>query len=164
MLVRYAPVDTARLDLGDHQATLTPPGGTPLVITTPMVAKATYDKARAGLVLVPSAPGAQQLSRAAMHRVSHASFCSIPSSTRSVVDTQLLLSTARQGAEPVTAVRSRACNGSCVCHRRWLQRLLCPALHLSRRPITPHGVTIVARPSFTLPLHQRVVHVASGSN
>ena len=57
---RYAPVDTARLDLGDHRATLTPPGGTPLVIATPMVVKTTYDKARVGLVLVPSAPGAQQ--------------------------------------------------------------------------------------------------------
>ena len=56
---RYTPVDTAQLDLGDHRATLTPPGGTPLVIATPMVAKATYDKARQGLSLVPSAPGAQ---------------------------------------------------------------------------------------------------------
>ena len=55
---RYTPVDTARLDLGDHRATLNPPGGTPLVIATPMVTKATYDKARGGLVLVPSAPGA----------------------------------------------------------------------------------------------------------
>ena len=57
----YAPVDTARMDLGDHRATLTPPGGTPLIIATPMVAKATYNKTRGGLALVPSAPGAQQL-------------------------------------------------------------------------------------------------------
>ena len=61
---RYTPVDTARLDLGDHRATLTPPGGTPLVIATPMVTKATFDKARGGLVLVHSAPGAQQLREA----------------------------------------------------------------------------------------------------
>ena len=52
---RYAPVDTAGMDLGDHRATLTPPGGKPLVIATPMVAKATYDKTRRGLVLIPSA-------------------------------------------------------------------------------------------------------------
>ena len=58
---RYTPVDTARLDLGDHRATLTPPGGSPLVIATPMVTKATYDKARGGLVLVPLAPGAEHL-------------------------------------------------------------------------------------------------------
>ena len=51
-------MDAARLDLGDHRATLTPPGGLPLVITTPMVPKATYDKARVRLVLVPSSPGA----------------------------------------------------------------------------------------------------------
>ena len=58
---RYTPVDTASMDLGDHRATLTPPGGNPLAITTPMVAKATYDRARGGLVVVPSALGAQQL-------------------------------------------------------------------------------------------------------
>ena len=58
---RYTPVDTAGLDLGDHRAILTPPGGKPLVIATPMVAKATYDRARGGLVIVPSALGAQQL-------------------------------------------------------------------------------------------------------
>ena len=58
---RYTPVGTARLDLGDHRATLTPPGGMPLVIATPMVTKATFDKARGGLVLVPLAIGAQQL-------------------------------------------------------------------------------------------------------
>ena len=58
---RYAPVDTASMDLGDHKATLAPPGGSPLAITTPMVAKATYDRARGGLVLFPSALGAQQL-------------------------------------------------------------------------------------------------------
>ena len=58
---RYSPVDAARLGLGDHRAPLTPPGGSPLVITTPIVAKATYHKARMGLVPVPSAPGAQQL-------------------------------------------------------------------------------------------------------
>ena len=58
---RYQPVDAARLDLGDHRATLTPPGGSPLVITTPMVAKATYDKAGVALVLVPSASGDQML-------------------------------------------------------------------------------------------------------
>ena len=51
---RYAPVDTASMDLGDHKATLAPPGGNPLAITTPMVAKATYDRARGGLVLIPS--------------------------------------------------------------------------------------------------------------
>ena len=51
---RYTPVDTARVDLADHRATLTP-GGTPLDIATPMVTKATFDKARGGLVLVPSA-------------------------------------------------------------------------------------------------------------
>ena len=55
---RYTPVDTARLDLGHHRPTLSPPGGTPLVIATPMVTKATFDKARGGLVLVPLAPGA----------------------------------------------------------------------------------------------------------
>ena len=54
----YQPVDGARLDLGDHRVTLTPPGGAPLVITTPMLAKATCDKTRVGLVLVPSAFGA----------------------------------------------------------------------------------------------------------
>ena len=58
---RYAPIDTARMDLGDHKAILAPPGGNPLPITTPMVAKATYDRARGGLVLIPSALGAQQL-------------------------------------------------------------------------------------------------------
>ena len=58
---RYAPVDTAGMDLGDHRATLTAPGGNPLTIATPMVAKATYERARRGLVLVPSALGAQQL-------------------------------------------------------------------------------------------------------
>ena len=58
---RYTPVDTASMDLGDHKATLTPPGGNPLAITTPMVARATYDRARGGLVVVPSALGAQQL-------------------------------------------------------------------------------------------------------
>ena len=58
---RYTPVDTASMDLGDHRATLTPPGGNPLAITTPMVAGATYDRARGGLVVVPSALGAQQL-------------------------------------------------------------------------------------------------------
>ena len=52
---------TARLDLGDHRATLTPPGGTPLVIATPMVSKAAFEKARGGLTLVPSAPRAHQL-------------------------------------------------------------------------------------------------------
>ena len=57
----YSPVDAAGLDLGDHRATLIPPGGSPLVITTPMVAKATYNKARVRLVLVPSSPGAQML-------------------------------------------------------------------------------------------------------
>ena len=54
-------MDPARRELGDYKATLTPPRGSPLVITTPMVAKATYDKAQAGLLLVPSAPGAQML-------------------------------------------------------------------------------------------------------
>ena len=49
------------MDLGDHRATLAPPGGNPLAITTPMVARATYDRARGGLVVVPSALGAQQL-------------------------------------------------------------------------------------------------------
>ena len=58
---RYTPVETASMDLGDHRATLTPPGGNPLAITTPMVARATYDRARGGLVVVPSALGAQQL-------------------------------------------------------------------------------------------------------
>ena len=58
---RYTLVDTAWFDLGDHRATLTLPGCTPLVIVTPMVANATYDKARGGLVLVPSGPGAQHL-------------------------------------------------------------------------------------------------------
>ena len=58
---RHAPVDTAGMDLGDHKATLTPPGGNPLAITTPMVAKATYDTARGGLILISSALGAQQL-------------------------------------------------------------------------------------------------------
>ena len=58
---RYTPVDTASMDLGDHRATLTPPGGNPLAIATPMVARATYDRARGGLVIVPSALGAQQL-------------------------------------------------------------------------------------------------------
>ena len=58
---RYQPVDAARLDLGDHRVTLTLPGGSPLVITTPMVARATYDKARIAWVLVPSASGAQML-------------------------------------------------------------------------------------------------------
>ena len=58
---RYTPVDMASMDLGDHKATLTPPGGNPLAITTPMVARATYDRARGGLVVVPSALGAQQL-------------------------------------------------------------------------------------------------------
>ena len=32
---RYTPVDTASMDLGDHKATLTPPGGNPLAIATP---------------------------------------------------------------------------------------------------------------------------------
>ena len=50
-----------RGDLKDHKATLNLPGGPPFVIATPMVTKATYDKARGGLVLVSSAPGAQQL-------------------------------------------------------------------------------------------------------
>ena len=58
---RYALVDTAQLDLGHHRTTLTPPGASPLVIATPMVTKATYNKAQGGLVLVPSALGAQQL-------------------------------------------------------------------------------------------------------
>ena len=58
---RYSLVDAARLALGDYRATFTPPGGSPLVITTPMVAKATYHKARVGLVLVCSAPGARML-------------------------------------------------------------------------------------------------------
>ena len=58
---RYAPVDTASMDLGDQKANLAPPGGNPLAITTPMVAKATYDRASGGLVLIPSAVGAQQL-------------------------------------------------------------------------------------------------------
>ena len=58
---RYTPVDTASMDLGDHTATLTPPGGNPLAIATPMVARATYDRARGGLVIVHSALGAQQL-------------------------------------------------------------------------------------------------------
>ena len=35
-----------------------PPGGASLVIATPMVAKATFYKARGGLVLIPSAPKA----------------------------------------------------------------------------------------------------------
>ena len=60
-MYRYSMVDAARLDLGDHKATLSPPGGSPLVITTPMVAKATYDKARVGPVLVPLGPEAQLL-------------------------------------------------------------------------------------------------------
>ena len=34
---RYAPVDTAGMDLGDHRATLTPPGGNPLANPMPMV-------------------------------------------------------------------------------------------------------------------------------
>ena len=55
---RYAPVNTVGLDLGDHMASLTPPGGKPLIVATPMVTKATYDKARGGLILVPSALGA----------------------------------------------------------------------------------------------------------
>ena len=55
---RYTTVDTARLDLGHHRPTLTPPGGTHLVIATPMVTKATFDKSRGGLVLVSSVPGA----------------------------------------------------------------------------------------------------------
>ena len=59
-----APVDTARLDLGDHRATLTLPAGSPSVIATPMVTKATYNKAPGGPVMVPSAPGAQQLRHA----------------------------------------------------------------------------------------------------
>ena len=58
---RYTPVDMASKDLGDHRATLTPPGGNLLAIATPMVARATYDRARGGLVIVPSALGAQQL-------------------------------------------------------------------------------------------------------
>ena len=45
---RYAPVDTAGMHLGDHKATLTPPRGKPLIIATPMVAKATYGRARGG--------------------------------------------------------------------------------------------------------------------
>ena len=61
---RYTPVDTASMDLGDHTATLTPPRGNPLAIATPMVARATYDRARGGLVIVPSALGAQQLRNA----------------------------------------------------------------------------------------------------
>ena len=61
----YTPVHSARLDLGDHRATLTAPGGSPLVIATPMVAKASYNKATGGPVLVPSALGAQQLRAAA---------------------------------------------------------------------------------------------------
>ena len=52
------------MDLGDHRPTLTPPGGSPLVIATPLVAKATYNKAREGLVLVPSALESQQLRHA----------------------------------------------------------------------------------------------------
>ena len=58
---RYTPVNTASMDLGDHRATLAPPGGNPLAITMPMVARATYDRARGGLVVVPSTLGAQQL-------------------------------------------------------------------------------------------------------
>ena len=58
---RYQPVDAARLDLGDHRVALTLPGRSPLVITTPMVAKATYNKAHTALVPVPSACGAQML-------------------------------------------------------------------------------------------------------
>ena len=54
---RYAPADTAGLDPGDHRGTLTPLRGKPLIIATPMVAKATYKRARKGLVLVPSALG-----------------------------------------------------------------------------------------------------------
>ena len=54
-------MDAARLDLGDHMVTLTPPGGLPLVITTSVMAKATYDKARVGLVLVHSASVAHLL-------------------------------------------------------------------------------------------------------
>ena len=38
---RYALVDTASMNLGDHNATFAPPAGSPLAITTPMVAKAT---------------------------------------------------------------------------------------------------------------------------
>ena len=63
---RYALVHTAQMDLGEHHATLTPPGGTPLVITTPMVAKATYDKALGGgvgLLLVPSVTPTEHLSQ-----------------------------------------------------------------------------------------------------
>ena len=58
---RYSTVDAAQLDLGDHKGILTPPGGSPLVITTPIVAKATYDKATLGLLLIPWATGAQIL-------------------------------------------------------------------------------------------------------
>ena len=58
---QYTPVDTASMDLGDHRATPTPPGGNPLAIATPMVARTTYDRARGGLVVVRSALGAQQL-------------------------------------------------------------------------------------------------------
>ena len=58
---RYTPVDTASMDLADHRATLAPPGRNALAITTPMVARATYDRARGRLVVVPSALGAQQL-------------------------------------------------------------------------------------------------------
>ena len=52
---RYEQVDAARLDLDDHRVTLTPPGGSPLVL---LVARANYDKARIPLVLVPLASGA----------------------------------------------------------------------------------------------------------
>ena len=54
---RYTPVDTASMDLGDHKATLTPPGGNPLAIATPMVARATYDRARGGTRRRPLGPG-----------------------------------------------------------------------------------------------------------
>ena len=58
---RYPPVDAAWLDLDDHRVTLTPPGGSPLVLTTAMVAKANHDQTRGALVLLPSASGARML-------------------------------------------------------------------------------------------------------
>ena len=50
-----------RLDLSDHRVTLAPARGSPVVITTPMVAKPTYNRAGIALVLVSSASGAHML-------------------------------------------------------------------------------------------------------
>ena len=59
---RYRPIDAAQLELDDHRVTLTPfGGGGGLVLTTPMVTRANYDKTRVALVLVPSASKAQML-------------------------------------------------------------------------------------------------------